>query len=242
MKEFVTLPAVKTTGRSGSMGGGKSRFVTLEQTSPFLSLMPSLASREPERVWDPIMSRWCKESDVYVAPTPPGQKSVTPWEKTKMSDKYRHYLGIPAYKEPEAKAASPTSTTQTDATTLSGIVKVKWFHAKAAPGKDIYVDWTMGSHQFCLLTENKVIHLSRPYSGLFCLSVWQDALGPWTLTWDINATGKPVVYWPGGEEPVMTATISAHDMYSFAWLPFAAAGAGAYEGMCTQDMRVPATP
>jgi hypothetical protein len=229
-------------------GNQPNRFIRKPQ-SPFIALAPDAAPGEKALVWDPIMSRWVPEDEVYVAETPPGPKQICPWEKDAIANQYKHMLGIPAYKEPTTSSASPTSTTQTDSTTLGGIVKVKWVNVKAATGKDIYIDWTKGSHQFCILTANKTIHLTNPYSGLFCLSVWQDGNGGWTLTWDINHyTGgvldatKPVVYWPGGTVPVMTAAASAHDMYSFAWLPFAAAGAGAYEGMCTQDMRVPTAP
>jgi hypothetical protein len=204
--------------------------------------------KKEEIVWDPIMSRWVPESKVYIAATtPPGEKKVTPWETPKLANRYKNYLGIPAYTKPETTTRPDTETTQTSSTTLGGVVQVKWFHAKAATGKDIYVDWKKGSHQFAILTENKTIHLVNPYPGLFCLSIWQDTTGGWTLTWAINDglanSKKPVVFWPSGVQPTMSAAASSHDMYSFAWLPFivdAGSGlSGAYEGMTTQDMRVP---
>ena len=71
----------------------------------------------------------------------------------------------------------------------------------------------------------------------------QDLEATTAVNGGVQATdGLPIVYWPGGTEPVMTATIGAVDMYSLTWMAFLNAGKGAYVGMTTQDMRIPATP
>jgi hypothetical protein len=126
-------------------------------------------------------------------------------------------------------------------------VHTKWYNASQKAGTDIVIDLQNGPNQYVVLGEDKKIWIpSTPTDELmFSIVLMQDATGGWVPTWEINGAaqamdGLPIVYWPGGEEPVMSPTAEAVDMYSLTWMAFLNDGKGAYVGMTTQDMRVPA--
>jgi hypothetical protein len=128
-------------------------------------------------------------------------------------------------------------------------VHTEWYDASKPVGTDIVIDLSNGPNQYVVLGENKKIWIpSKPDDELmFSIIVMQDHTVCYTVDWEINGgdqetDGMPIVYWPGGEEPVMTATIDAVDMYSLTWMAFLNDGKGAYVGMTTQDMRVPEVP
>jgi hypothetical protein len=130
--------------------------------------------------------------------------------------------------------------------TMASALHVEWYDASQPAGTDIVIDLANGPHQYIVLGENKSIWLpSKPDDELmFSLLILQDDTGGWTVDWQINGgdqatDGMPIVYWPGGTEPVMTATIGACDMYSFTWIAALNTGKGGYVGMTTQDMEIP---
>jgi hypothetical protein len=213
-------------------------------------------------VLDPATNTWVQKDE----PGPNYSGSSTPVskadEQTEQVGGSQNYAGtsIAALKPPVIEATTSLlpkdgSFTNLDvagdsifhgkATFLSGL-HVEWYDASQNEGTDIVIDLSHGPHQFVVLGENKKIWIpSKPDDELmFSLLVIQDSTGGWTVDWEINGgdqatDGLPIVYWPAGAEPTMTATAAACDMYSFSWLSFLNDGKGAYVAMATQDLRIP---
>jgi len=213
-------------------------------------------------VLDPVTNTWVQKDESgtnYAGSSTPETKTD---EKTEQVGGTIHYGGMamPELPKPAITATTPIVTpdgkfTNLDivgeavfhgkATFISGL-HVEWYDASQPAGTDIVIDLANGPHQYIVLGENKAIWLpSKPDDELmFSLLILQDETGDWTVDWQINGgdqatDGLPIVYWPDGTEPVMTATIGACDMYSFSWLAFLNGGKGAYVAMATQNLQIP---
>jgi len=214
-------------------------------------------------VLDPATNTWVQKDETgpnYAGSSTPSAAKTD--EKTEQVGGSTNYAGmsIAALKPPAIEATTPINTpdgkfTNLDVageavfhgkvTMVSGL-HVEWYDASQPAGTDIVIDLANGPHQFIVLGENKTIWIpSKPDDELmFSLLILQDSTGGWTVDWQINGgdqatDGLPLVYWPGGEEPTMTATADACDMYSFTWIAALNAGKGAYVGMATQDLEIP---
>lgn len=123
-----------------------------------------------------------------------------------------------------------------------------WFDVSPEDAElEVVLDLGNGCQQYLYLTRDTTVWLPtvEQREGMFSLMVEQDTTGGWKITWKINnadVDGSAVVYWPDGTEPVMSTDAGAVDMYSFSWCQNLNAGAGAYVGMATQNMKVPAAP
>lgn len=215
-------------------------------------------------VLDPVTNTWVQKDEPgtnYAGSSTPSTKTD---EKTEQVGGSVNYAGmsIAALKPPAIEATTPILSRDSKVnnldvagdtvchgkvTIVSGL-HVEWHDASQPAGTDIVIDLANGPHQYIVLGENKSIYLpSKPDDELmFSLLILQDGTGGWTVNWQINGgdqatDGLPLVYWPGGEEPVMTETADTCDMYSFTWMAFLNDGKGAYVGMITQDMRVPSS-
>jgi hypothetical protein len=121
-----------------------------------------------------------------------------------------------------------------------------WFDCSPATvDPTVVLDFASGPQQYLFLTRDTIVWLptTDQQEGMFFVMVQQDPEGPWLLTWKANnpaTDGSAVVYWPGGTEPTMTATVGAIDLYTFLWCQNLNGGNGAFIGMVTQDLRIPA--
>jgi hypothetical protein len=212
-------------------------------------------------VLDPVTNTWVQKDETgpnYAGSSTPKATDV----KTEQMGGSQIYAGmaVAPLKPPEIKSTTPLVPVDGKFTNLDiagdavfhgkvsfmTAVHTKWYDASKPVGTDIVIDLANGPNQYVVLGENKNIWIpSKPDEELmFSIVVMQDDTGDWTVNWQINGgdqaiDGLPIVYWPGGEEPVMTATIDAVDMYSLTWMAFLNDGKGAYIGMTTQDMRIP---
>jgi hypothetical protein len=121
-----------------------------------------------------------------------------------------------------------------------------WFDCSPATvDPTVVLDFASGVQQYLFLTRDTIVWLPtmNQQEGMFYVLVEQDPNGPWLLTWKANnptTDGSAVVYWPGGTEPTMTATAGALDLYTFTWCQQLNGGNGAFIGMVTQALKIPA--
>lgn len=121
-----------------------------------------------------------------------------------------------------------------------------WFDCSPATvDPTVVLDFASGVQQYLYLTRDTIVWLPtiNQQEGMFYVLVEQDTHGPWLLTWKTNnptVDGSAVVYWPDGTEPTMTVAVGAVDLYIFTWCQQLNGGNGAFIGMATQGLSIPA--
>jgi hypothetical protein len=216
-------------------------------------------------IWDPETNSWVPYASMRKAPGTHkyGGETVAAEETAYFTPGEQNYAGmaVKSLKSVEVKATTKIAPEDAKFNNLdiagdavfhgkvsfASAVHTKWFDASKGAGVNIIIDLANGPNQYVILGEDKNIWIPSKVEGelMFSILIIQDSTGDWTPTWMINGgdqdvDGWPIVYWPGGEEPIMSPTAGAADMYSLTWMAYLNAGKGAYVGMMTQDMRVPA--
>lgn len=120
-----------------------------------------------------------------------------------------------------------------------------WFDCSPTGDPVVVLDFSSGVQQYLFLTRDTTVWLPtmNQQEGIFYVLIEQDLSGPWLLTWKANnpaIDGSAVVYWPGGTQPTMTATVGAVDLYTFTWCQNLNGGNGAFIGTVIQALLIPA--